>query len=159
MSGMSLDQAIGGIPVQTTDAAIARVEDQFSVMHRHMKAGMRRRASQVHPDLAVLGYMILITIQKCGPTHAGALAERLELDKGLLSRQLRALEELGLVERELDPADKRSSILTLTELGRERVNTVQAADRAALYGQLRDWEVNDLNRLAELLSRVNEFDR
>ncbi|WP_349899499.1 MarR family winged helix-turn-helix transcriptional regulator [Parafrigoribacterium soli] len=155
---MSLDQAIDGIPVQTTDAAIARVEDQFSVMHRHMKAGMRRRASRVHPDLAVLGYMILSTIQKCGPTHAGALAERLDIDKGLLSRQLRALEELGLLARESDPTDKRAAFISLSPEGVERVAAVRAADRAVLYDQLRDWEVDDLEKLAELLSRVNAID-
>lgn len=158
MSGMSLDQAIDGIPVQTTDAAIARVEDQFSVMHRHMKAGMRRRASQVHPDLAVLGYMILITIQKCGPTHAGALAERLELDKGLLSRQLRALEEFGLLARESDPTDKRAAFISLSPEGVRRVEAVRAADREVLYDQLRDWAVDDLEKLAELLARVNTID-
>ncbi len=163
MDGVSEREAASGQSVPTgpteVDAAIASVEEQFTALYRQVKAKMRQRASLVHPDLAVMGYVILTTLKRCGATHAGALIETLGMDKSLLSRQLRALEELGLVERELDPADKRSSILTLTELGRERVNTVQAADRAALYGQLRDWEVNDLNRLAELLSRVNEFDR
>jgi len=141
------------------DAAIAEVEEQFTALYRQVKAKMRQRASLVHPDLPVMGYVILTTLKRCGPTHAGALIETLGMDKSLLSRQLRGLEELGLVEREPDAADKRSSILTLSEVGRERVTTVQTADREALYGQLRDWEVGDLNRLAELLSRVNELDR
>lgn len=142
-----------------TDAAIAAVEEQFTALYRQVKARMRQRASLVHPDLAVMGYVILTTLKRHGATHAGALIEALGMDKSLLSRQLRTLEELGLVERTPDPADKRSSILTLTEFGTERVGTVQAADRAALYGQLRDWEVDDLNALAHLLARVNEFDR
>lgn len=141
------------------DAAIASVEEQFTALYRQVKTKMRQRASLVHPDLAVMGYVILTTLKRCGATHAGALIETLGMDKSLLSRQLRTLEELGLVERELDPADKRSSILTLSEVGRERVATVQAADRAALYGQLRDWEVDDLNALARLLARVNDFGR
>jgi DNA-binding MarR family transcriptional regulator len=169
MDGVSEREAASGrsVPSDPTvpsgptevDAAIASVEEQFTALYRQVKTKMRQRASLVHPDLAVMGYVILTTLKRCGATHAGALIETLGMDKSLLSRQLRALEELGLVERELDPTDKRSSILTQTELGRERVNTVQAADRAALHGQLRDWEVGDLNRLAELLSRVNEFDR
>lgn len=157
MSGMSVDQVTDG-SVQATDAAIAGVEEQFSVMHRHMKAGMRRRAAQVHPDLAVLGYMVLSTLSKCGPTHAGVLAEQLGIDKGLLSRQLRVLEELGLLERESDPTDKRAAFLMLSPAGVERVNAVRSADRAVLYDQLRDWDVDDLEKLAELLARVNSID-
>jgi DNA-binding MarR family transcriptional regulator len=102
--------------------------------------------------------MILITIQKCGPTHAGALAERLELDKGLLSRQLRALEEFGLLARASDPSDKRAAIISLSPEGLRRVEAVRAADREVLYDQLRDWEVDDLEKLAELLARVNAID-
>lgn len=37
-----------------------------------------------------------------------------------MSRQLRALEVLGLVAREPDPADGRASLVGLTEEGRER---------------------------------------
>lgn len=156
MGGVS---ELGTASGQSTDAAIAAVEEQFTALYRQVKAKMRQRASLVHPELQVMGYVILTTLKRCGPVHAGALIETLGMDKSLLSRQLRTLEELGLIGREPDPADKRSSILTLTEVGRERVTTVQAADRAALYGQLRDWEVADLNTLAELLSRVNELSR
>lgn len=141
------------------DGAIAAVEEQFTGLYRQMKARMRQRASLVHPDLPVMGYVILSTLKRCGATHAGVLVEALDMDKSLLSRQLRTLEELGLVEREPDPTDKRSSILSLSRIGLERVTTVQAADRAALYGQLRDWEVGDLNQLAGLLGRVNELGR
>lgn len=137
------------------DAAIASVEEQFAAMYRNMKAAMRRRAYQVHPELQVMGYAVLTTVHRCGPTHAGVLAEVLGMDKSLLSRQLRVLEELGLLEREVDPDDKRISILTLSQIGQDRINAVRVTDRAALYDQLRDWDVGDLDKLAELLSRVN----
>ena len=46
-----------------------------------------------------------------------------------MSRQLRALEELGLVARAPDPADGRASLVQLTEEGRERFRA--CARRAA----------------------------
>jgi DNA-binding MarR family transcriptional regulator len=143
---------------EKTDAAIVSVEEQFGTMYRRIKASMRRRATQVHPELQVMGYVILTTLGKCGPTHAGVLAETLDIDKGLLSRQLQALEKLDLLVRESDPADKRAVILTLSPAAVERVNEVRAADRGVLHEQLRDWEVDDLEKLAELLSRVNALD-
>jgi DNA-binding MarR family transcriptional regulator len=142
---------------QKTDA-IASVEKQFSTMYRHVRASTRRRACQVHPELQVMGYMILNTLNNSGPTHAGALVEILGIDKGLLSRQLRMLEEFGLIERESDPGDKRAVILTVSKAGTARMSEVRAADRAILYEQLRDWHVGDLEKLAELLARVNALD-
>lgn len=140
---------------EKTDAAIVSVEEQFGTMYRRIKASMRRRAEQVHPELQVMGYVILTTLGKCGPTHAGALAERLDIDKGLLSRQLQSLEKLGLLSRKSDPADKRAVILSLSPAADKSVNEVRNASRDVLHEQLRDWKVDDLEKLAELLARVN----
>jgi DNA-binding MarR family transcriptional regulator len=143
---------------QKTDAAIASVEEQFGAMYRHVKATMRRRAGQVHPELQVLGYMILSTLARCGRTHAGVLAERLDVDKGLLSRQLQTLEKMGLLEREPDLTDKRAVFLSASPAAAASVNEVRRADRDVLHEQLRDWDVDDLEKLAELLGRVNTLD-
>lgn len=143
---------------QKTDAAIASVEEQFGAMYRHVKASMRRRAGQVHPELQVMGYLILSTLDLCGPTHAGVLAERLDIDKGLLSRQIKLLEELGLLERESDPTDKRAVFVSASPAAAKSVNKVRSADRSVLHEQLRDWAIEDLEKLAELLGRVNTLD-
>ncbi len=138
-----------------TDTAIAMVEEQFAAMYRRIKTSMRRRAELVHPELQVMGYMILNTLGKCGPTHAGVLAERLEIDKGLLSRQLQSLERLGLLERQSDPKDKRAVILTVSPAADSKITEVRASEREMIHEELRDWEIGDLEKLAELLARVN----
>lgn len=138
------------------DAAIASVEDQFSVMFRRLKSGMRQRAERVHPDLPVPGFMILSLLERKGPVHAGQLAELLQMDKSIVSRQARWLEEMGLLERQQDQADRRATIFALTEDARERVAAVRASERGALYTQLRTWELADLHRLAELLGLLND---
>jgi DNA-binding MarR family transcriptional regulator/predicted N-acetyltransferase YhbS len=52
-----------------------------------------------------------------GPT-ARDLRVRLGVDSGHLARQLRALEERGLVDVRPDPADRRRRVVTLTRSGR-----------------------------------------
>ncbi len=52
-----------------------------------------------------------------------------------MSRQLRALEDLGLVAREPDPADGRARLVHLTEEGRSRVGRVREARRARYVSQ------------------------
>ena len=142
-------------PDLSIDAAIESVEEQFGTMYRRIKTNMRSRAVQVHPELQVMGFVILTTLGQCGPTHAGVLAEMLDIDKGLLSRQLQALEKLGLLERASDPADKRAVILTPSPSAIERVTEVRTARRTVLHDRLRTWDVADVNKLSELLARLN----
>jgi DNA-binding MarR family transcriptional regulator len=137
------------------DEAIAIVEQQFSVMFTRAKASMRDRATRVHPQLQPLAYTILSTLVRSGPTHASALAEQLSLDKSIISRQANWLERLGLLERRPDPHDRRATFLAATPAALERVAEVRLADQAILYDSLRDWAVDDLDKLAELLAKVN----
>jgi len=53
-----------------------------------------------------------------GGATARDLRVRLGLDSGHLARQLRALEERGLVDVRPDPADRRRRVVTLTRSGR-----------------------------------------
>lgn len=59
------------------------------------------------------------------PLSQRQLAERLLLEKSTVSRMVADLERQGLVERERDPANRRTNRLRLTDAGR------------ALHGQIR----------------------
>jgi DNA-binding MarR family transcriptional regulator len=73
-----------------------------------------------------------------------------------MSRQLRALEDLGLVNREPDPADGRAFLMRLTAEGRERFNRVRRARRDSYLRQLAAWDRGDVAELARLLNLLNE---
>ncbi len=59
-----------------------------------------------------------------GDLSLSGLATVLDLDKSTLSRTVDALVQAGLVERTVDPADRRAVRLTLAPAGRERVATI-----------------------------------
>lgn len=142
-------------PDPEIDQAIASVEEQFTILFNQVSAGMRERATRVHPDLQPVGYRLLSTLVRTGPLHAGALAGLLTTDKSVVSRQVRILEDLGFVERRVDPSDRRASFLVATPPAIEKVNEARAADQAQLYRSLRKWGVDDVGRLADLLARLN----
>src|SRR5687767_10708779 len=52
-----------------------------------------------------------------GPMRPTALAETLGTGASYVSKIVRRLEEDGLVQRSTDPADRRASLVTLTEAG------------------------------------------
>lgn len=59
-----------------------------------------------------------------GPLPMGSVAEVLSCDASTLTGIADRLEERGLVERRLDPSDRRVKLLALTESGRALVASI-----------------------------------
>src|SRR6188472_3583051 len=61
----------------------------------------------------------LASIERCGPMTPSELATVERVQRPTVTRLLRRLEEPGLVSRTPDPADGRSTLLTVTAAGSE----------------------------------------
>lgn len=144
-------------PEADVDVAIAAVEEQMSVLFTRVRSLMRSRVSQVHPELQPAGYTVLSSLVRLGPIHGGRLADLLAMDKSAVSRQVAALEGLGLVERQADPSDGRAYFLVPSASAEERIAQMRESAQAVLYEHLRDWADGDVARLGELLGRLNEI--
>jgi DNA-binding MarR family transcriptional regulator len=140
-----------------TDAAIADIEQQFTLLFSRVRSDMRENAARFHPEIGILGYSILAVLSHAESMRPGEIARELNLDKGAMSRQATELERLGLLEREADPADHRSVRLRLSPGAAARMLEERSRRRSATSEQFRRWEVADLHRLAELIGRVNEM--
>ncbi|MCD2443237.1 MarR family transcriptional regulator [Agromyces sp. SYSU K20354] len=136
------------------EASIAAVEEEFGRLFHRARTMWRLAAARVHPDLQPTGYKVVSTLVSRGPAHAGSLAEELQIDKSLLSRQLRQLEELGLTESRVDEHDARSRVIAATPLAIEKVGEAKAANRAQMRERLREWEPHEIELFAELLGRL-----
>jgi len=66
-------------------------------------------------------------IEDQGKTTTGELTQLLNLDKSTLSRTIESLVNIGLVERLPHPSDRRFTLITLTEKGKE---TCEAFNRS-----------------------------
>lgn len=67
----------------------------------------------------------LLRVIREGPTAAGHLAGKLGLSAASLTRVLERLEERGLLERQVDRADRRRVTVSITARGRETVGGLQ----------------------------------
>jgi DNA-binding MarR family transcriptional regulator len=112
-------------------------------------------AREVHPDLESAAYGLLARLDERGGQRATELAAFIGVGKATMSRQLRALEELGLIAREPDPADGRAWLVHLTDEGRARFRTVRDARRARYVRQLANWDRKEVAELARLLHQLN----
>jgi DNA-binding MarR family transcriptional regulator len=92
-----------------------------------------------------------------GPMTLGELAAAEQVRPPTMSRLVRALEAEGLVQREIDRADKRVIRLTATEAAVDILHQGQSARVAALAAQVRQLPPDDqllLARAAELMERL-----
>ncbi len=138
-----------------TEQAYRAMEEEFSILIRRARARALEVAREVHPELDGDAYGLLAALDRSGSSRVTDLAASIGVGKGTMSRQVRALEDLGLVQRTADPADGRAFLLELTPDGRRRYRAARDARRARLRQELSAWSEQDVRQLAELLHRFN----
>jgi DNA-binding MarR family transcriptional regulator len=138
-----------------TDEEIASVEEQLRLLFVRVRAVWKEAAAAVHPDLQPVGYKILSAIVHRGRMHAGAIADALEIDKSVVSRQVKHLESLGLTQSVADPNDGRARFIEATPAAIESVGQKGSRMQRQLYSQLRTWSGEDVDTLAKLLGRLS----
>lgn len=141
-----------------TDAAIAEVEEQMSALAGHIRTSMRDAAVSIDPALQPFGLRLLRVLARCGPTHASALAESLVVDKSVISRQTRLLQNLGLIEMQTDPDDGRARFFALTPTAADKIAEVRANNKVRMQRRLGNWPTEDLMQFAAFLGRLNTPD-
>ncbi|NKQ25782.1 MarR family transcriptional regulator [Streptomyces galbus] len=144
-----------GGPAGGADPEFLSLERELTVLLRRARASQGEMAREVHPDLEPAAYGLLIRLDELGRQRATELAAYIGVGKATMSRQLRALEELGLLAREPDPADGRAWLVDLTDEGRSRVGRVREARRARYVSQLAHWDRREVAELARLLHQLN----
>lgn len=135
---------------------LRQLENQVGILVRRIKRALAERAALVHPDLPPTSYVVLAWLLDAGPRRSSEISEAFDLDKGAVSRQVHLLVELGLVDKQADPADGRATLLTATEAARRRMTAVGEKRLGELDARLADWSEEDLVSLVATLARYNE---
>jgi DNA-binding MarR family transcriptional regulator len=99
-------------------------------------------------------YFVLNTLARTGPLTVARLAEHIGIDRSGTSRYADRLQQAGLLERQPDPADRRTSLIRLTAEGARVAG--QLGD--VLAGHLADltagWPGGEVQALADGLNRL-----
>lgn len=134
---------------------ITRIERELTVLaSRARTIHVSKPAGDVELDRAAYG--VLLRLEEEGSLRLGQLARLSGVDPSTITRQVQALERLGLVERSEDPRDRRACRLGLSEEGRSALADVQGRRRGWLDDALAGWSSADRHRLGALLGRLND---
>jgi DNA-binding MarR family transcriptional regulator len=127
----ALDEALGLV--------ISRLRN---IWHRRM------RALDLTPPQAISLRKLLD-----GPMSMGSVAEVLECDASTLTGIADRLEERRLIQRQIDPADRRVKLLALTQAGRDLVVSIDGPFTAEIPG-LAALSEQERTQLTQLLLRA-----
>lgn len=107
-------------------------------------------------DVTKQGVQILRALYRFGEQPIAGLASVAHMDIAAVSRQLRPLEELRLVQRAATADDGRVTLVSLTASGRRVAKRIREVGVRHLTTALRNWNERDRADLARLLTKLVE---
>src|SRR5262245_9005548 len=123
---------------------------------------LRQEAGSETSGLTPTSTAALATIERHGPLTPSELAELERVKRPTVTRTLGCLDREGLIERTPDPADGRSTLISVNAAGRERLRRLRGRKNVYLARRMRDMpeaDVETLERAAEILERMLEDER
>ncbi|HWD95954.1 MAG TPA: MarR family transcriptional regulator [Acidimicrobiales bacterium] len=120
----------------TMSPDIASAERLRLTLVRLMRTLRRHGRSRLTPSQV----SALSTLEECGPMRISALAVYESLGPSAATRVVASLEELDLLERSVDPEDKRASLISMSERGHVE------------FGELKRERTLEISSLLERLS-------
>jgi DNA-binding MarR family transcriptional regulator len=140
------DRAPGDLP--------EHLEKAFRLLGTRIFATSMRELRTAHPGLDRAGVTLLGALDAAADARPSDIAVTVGLDLSTVSRQIRQLEQLGLLSRRPDGTDGRASRLSLTDRGRHSLALVRAR-RAEMLGQVfGDWPDAERHEFLRLLNRL-----
>ena len=112
-----------------------------------------RQAVAAGVDLSQPGLVLLARIVEDGPITLGDLSARTDMDPGATSRQVKALEAEGLVQRQARQGDARVRVLRATPAGRRVRQRIAEVQDRHMADVLDGWSATDRATFAHLLDR------
>jgi DNA-binding MarR family transcriptional regulator len=139
---------VDDVGVELVAGSLAMLTRQASLMRLHDLVSNRGRLS-----LERSAYPLLNQILALQGGRLSDIAVGLKVAVPTVSRQVRQLEELGLVVRTPDPIDARAILLEVTPAGLDALQRMREEWRKTVAGILESWPGKDREILGEFLER------
>jgi len=125
-----------------------------ALMSLMMALGRRMRQRQPGDEIDYSAFPLLKLLSHQGPMRLSTLAAVLGLDASTVSRHARQLEDRGLLERTLDPDDRRASRVAVSEQGNACLAKGFETRKQLMTHALDGWTDEERDTLRELLHRL-----
>jgi len=140
--------------------AVEELEAAFARLGPIVKSRMIASSASIHPELRPAGWNVLRVAllqhheRPDRPLTVSEIIGMTQMDKSVVSRQLRDLKEWGLVTLTRSSEDARVFLVEPTELALERHRAVHEQSRAEFRRLFATWDAADVRKLVELLTKL-----
>jgi DNA-binding MarR family transcriptional regulator len=144
---------------ETTDTQLTDSAARLRMAIVRTARRLRQEAASEATGLTPTSTAALATIERHGPLTPSELAELERVRRPTVTRTLGCLDRERLIERMPDPADGRSTLISVNAAGREQLRRLRGRKNAYLARRMRDLpaaEVEALDRAATILERMLE---
>jgi DNA-binding MarR family transcriptional regulator len=111
----------------------------------------RRLRQQTVGELTLSQWSALVAVESAGRMRIGDLAAHEHVSPPTATRLVASLEAAGLLRREVDDGDRRSTLVSLADPGRHALAELRRKRNQVLATRLAALSGADLDRLAEAL--------
>lgn len=115
------------------------------------------RNQRVDMSVTLTQISAMATLAKRGPMSAGELASCEKVQPPSMTKVLANLEERGLVLREQHPSDKRQAIISVTEAGRDLLESERKSRDAWLSKRLAQLSPDDRAKLHDVIPILDKL--
>ncbi|GGZ32514.1 MarR family winged helix-turn-helix transcriptional regulator [Streptomyces poonensis] len=144
-----------GFPLAGVDDVDA-VTQAVMTASRLLVAISARSLTAVEERVTLPQFRMLVVLAARGPTKLVVLAEQLQVAPSTAMRMVDRLIAAGLADRQVNPGNRRETLLRLTEEGRRTVEDVMARRRTEIAGVVQRLEPRQRVALVEALAAFNE---
>lgn len=128
--------------------------EKFTEVFGSLLRTTSRVKSQVnhYQGIDFTGLRLLGFLNHNGPSRMSDLAEQLQVDPAIITRQSHALIDGGFVERRVNPSDARGSLLEITKAGiaiSKQHNEVRCGFFQQVFDEWSQEEINQFNSYME----------
>ncbi|WP_405783257.1 MarR family winged helix-turn-helix transcriptional regulator [Streptomyces sp. NBC_00859] len=142
----------GGSAAQDLYKSLADLAYTMAGNRAHMRLRVQADVTVDRASLALLRTLAAAP----APLRMGEIAQALLVQAPHVTREIRGLEERGLVRTVPDPGDHRARRIAVSDDGRDVVARAEEAGRRWLDDALRDFGPSELMTAAAVISRVVE---
>ena len=134
------------------------LSDKLRTALKRLMRSMQREGGELDSNVSMMQYLLLALIHEQPGIGVAALARLQNVRGPTVSAQVKALEELGLVERSApDPQDRRRSGLQLSAQGLAILDTLRARRRDALARRIARLSPQQMDALAAAMQPLLEI--
>lgn len=133
--------------------------DQLNALLSASRALTEQSAAAFHPDLQHAAFHLARWIYAFGGAKPSVIAEAVGMDRSAASSLLKKMLALRLLDSTPDDEDRRSRIVDLTPLGRERVQRALDLRGSSFRDRIASWSDQELEAFTAMLREFNSAGR